>query len=544
MLNDFFGYNILWYCALIYDYSFIVLGKRLMGDGDMKKQKNRGIPLPTRIIVSGILILVQLLFLFDVIYNFSVSSAWTYSVSMILGIITVVIIINRRGDPDHKIAWIVFILLFPIFGITVFLLWGGGRVMPHLRKKMRLCEAKTMRYLKEEDGVRDRLKYYDMFHSRQADYLSGESGYPLYDGTKTEYLSPGEKFFPRFLEELKKAEKYIFLEFFIIAEGEMWNQIYSVLKEKSRNGLEVKIIFDDFGSIKRQTKGFIGKLKADGIEVSVFNPINPIMNIFMNNRNHRKIAVIDGKVAITGGINIGDEYINSEKRFGYWLDSAIIIEGKAVKSFLAMFSSMWEFTTGKQIKMRTHIANHYVPSEGFVIPYSDGPLNYRNPAERLYMQILNTAQKYVYITTPYLIIDNTMKNALIMAAKSGIDIRIVTPHIPDKSYVHPITQYNYYELLEAGIKIYEFKPGFVHSKLFVSDDKIATVGTVNMDYRSFVFHFECGVWLCNNESVLDIRNQFFDIFEVSEEITIEYWKNRTVKERLKQATLHIFAPFM
>ncbi len=510
----------------------------------MKAERKRGIRLPTRIIVSALLILIQLAFMFGVLYDFSVSSAWAYSVSMILGIITVIVIINRRGDPDHKIAWIVFILLFPIFGISVFLLWGGGRVMPHLKKKMQFCEAKTMRYLKEEDGVRDRLKYYDMFHSRQADYLSGESGYPLYDGTKTEYISPGEKLLPRLLEELKKAEKYIFIEFFILAEGEMWDEIHSILKEKAEKGLEIKIIFDDFGSIKRQRKGFINKLKAEGIEVSVFNPINPIMNIFMNNRNHRKIVVIDGKVAVTGGINIGDEYINREERFGYWMDSAVIIEGKAVKSFLAMFSSMWEFITGKQIKMRTHIAEHSVTDDGFIIPYSDGPLNDRNPAERLYIQILNTAQKYVYIATPYLIIDNTMKNALCMAARSGIDIRIVTPHIPDKKYVHPITQYNYLELLEAGITIYEYTPGFIHSKLFVSDDKIATVGTVNMDYRSFVFHFECGAWICNNDSVLDVRNQFNDIFAQSKRITEEDWKKRGIKERVKQSILHIFAPFM
>ena len=264
----------------------------------------------------------------------------------------------------------------------------------------------------------------------------------------------------------------------------------------------------------------------------------------MNNRNHRKIIVIDGKVAVTGGINIGDEYINQEKRFGYWLDSAVIMEGKAVKSFVAMFGSMWEFVTGKRLKMPSHLVEHTVTGEGFVIPYSDDPLNDRNPAEGLYMQILNTAQKYVYIETPYLIIDNTMKNALTMAAKSGVDIRIVTPHIPDKWYVHPVTQYNYAELLEAGIKIYEYTPGFVHSKIFVSDDKIATVGTVNMDYRSFVFHFECGAWICNNDSVLDIRNQFSEILSQSQEITLENWNKRGAFLRLKQAILHIFAPFM
>ena len=482
--------------------------------------------------------------MFDVLYDFSVSSAWAYTGSMILGILTVITIINRRGNPDHKITWIVFILLFPIFGISVFLLWGGGRVAPHIRKRMRICEARSMRYLKEEEDVRDKLKYYDIFHSRQADYLTNESGFPLYDGTSTEYLSPGEAFLPRLLEELRMAEKYIFIEFFILAEGKMWNQIHAILKEKAAQGIEVKIIFDDFGSIKRQNKGFLTRLRAEGIAVSVFNPINPIMNIFMNNRDHRKIVIIDGKVAITGGINIGDEYINELQRFGRWMDSAILIKGKAVKSFLAMFCTMWEFTTRKRLKFTDYAIDYSVSAEGFVVPYADDPLNDRNPGEGIYMQILNTAQKYVYIVTPYLILDNNMKSAIRMAAKAGIDVRILTPHIPDKWYVHPVTQYNYYELLEAGVRIFEYTPGFVHSKIFVSDDKIATVGTINMDYRSFVFHFECGAWICDNSTVLDIRNQFNDITWASKEIRLEDWHNRTLKQKLKQWILHIFAPFM
>ena len=510
----------------------------------LKKQRKRGIPISTRIIVSVLLLLIQLGFILYAIYDYSANSATVYTLSVIMGMITVITIINRRGNPDHKITWIVFILLFPIFGISVFLLWGGGRVLPFIRKRMRICEAKCMRYLKEEKEVRDKLRYYDMFHSRQADYLTGESGYPLYDGTSTEYLSPGEVFLPRLIEELSLAEKYIFIEFFILAEGKMWNSIHSVLKEKAARGVDVRIIFDDFGSIKRQSKGFISRLKAEGIQVSVFNPINPIMNIFMNNRDHRKIVVVDGKTAITGGINIGDEYINKEERFGHWLDSAVIIKGKAVKSFLAMFCAMWEFTTGKRIKFTDYAADYSVAVDGFVIPYADDPLNDRNPAEGLYIQILNTAQKYVYIVTPYLIIDNTMKSAIMMAAKAGIDIRILTPHIPDKWYVHPVTQYNYLELLEAGVRIFEYTPGFVHSKLFVSDDKIATVGTVNMDYRSFVFHFECGAWICDNSTVLDIRNQFRDITRECREVRIEDWHRRTILQKIKQWILHIFAPFM
>ncbi len=504
----------------------------------------RGFKVPTRIIISAILIILQMAFLIDVIYDFTVQSAWAYSISMIVGIITVTVIINRRGNPDHKIAWIAFILIFPIFGIAVFLLWGGGRVTPAIKRRMRLCEAKYLRYLKEDPEVKDRLNYYDLLHARQADYLRGESGFPLYDKTSTEYLAPGEKILPRLLEELEQAEKYIFIEFFILAEGVMWNKIHNVLKRKVAEGVEVRIMFDDFGSIKRQTKGFISRLRSEGILVTVFNPINPVMNVFMNNRNHRKIVVIDGKTAITGGFNIGDEYINEIERFGYWVDSGVIVKGKAVRSFLAMFCSMWEFNTGKRIPIKSYFADYSVADDGFVLPYCDSPLDDKNPAEGIYMQILNSAHKYVYIVSPYLIIDNTMKSLLEMTAKSGIDVKIITPHVPDKWYVHPVTQYNYLELLEAGVKIYEYLPGFVHSKLFISDDKIATVGTINMDYRSFVFHFECGVWICDSKTVDDVKEHFNELLLKSKEITLEEWKKRPIRQRLKQAILHIFAPLM
>ena len=510
----------------------------------MKRDSKRGFPMPMRIIISAILVFVQLAFIFGVLYDFTLASAWSYAVSMIFGIITVVIIINRRGNPDHKITWIIFILLFPIFGITVFLLWGGGRVMPHIRKRMTSCEQRYLQQLDRNDEVIDRLRYYDLHHSRQAEYLSGESGFPVYENTSTEYFSPGENLMPRLLSELKSAKKYIFIEFFIIAEGKMWDSIHEILKEKSRKGVEVKIIFDDFGSMKRQRKGFISMLRSENIQVSAFNPINPVMSVFMNNRNHRKIIVIDGETAVTGGVNIGDEYINEYVRFGHWLDSAIIIKGDAVKSFTAMFCAMWEFTAKQRLPYRKYVAEQSIKTEGFVLPYADDPLNGKNPAEGIYMQILNTAQKYVYIATPYLVIDNAMKTVLMMAAKSGVDVRIVTPHIPDKWYVHHVTQYNYLELLEAGVKIYEYTPGFIHSKMFVSDDRIATIGSINMDYRSFIFHFECGAWICNSDTVTDIKVDMMKTIEKSQQIDLYKWKKRPVHIRLLQAILHIFAPFM
>lgn len=510
----------------------------------MAINNKRRIKLPVRIMVSAVLLLLQLGFLFGVLYNITAQSAWAYTISLIAGVVTVIYIVNSRENPSHKIMWIVFILVFPIFGISVFLLWGGSRVMPHLRKKMKLCESHYLPYLINDNEIQNRLKYYDLIHSRQADYLTHESGYPLYDHTTTEYLSPGEKFFPRLLEELANAEKYIYIEFFILAEGYMWDSVHKILTQKTKQGVEVKIIFDDFGSIKRQNKDFVSKLRSEGISVSVFNPIRPSVNFFINNRNHRKIIVIDGKIAITGGINIGDEYINHTKRFGYWMDCAVIFKGNAVKSFLVMFCSMWEFTTNEQIDIKSHITSCATENDGFVLPYCDDPLNNKNPAEGIYMQILNTAQKYVYIVSPYLIIDNTMSGILQMTAKSGIDVRIITPFIPDKWYVHPVTQYSYLELLEAGVKIYEYTPGFIHSKLFISDDKIATVGTINMDYRSFIFHFECGAWICDSNTVLNIKEHFNSLIPQCKEITISEWKRRPVKYRIKQAILHLFAPFM
>ncbi len=506
--------------------------------------KNHRIRMQNRILISALLLVLQLAFLFFIIYDTSLYSAWGFSTSMLLGVITSIFIINKRGNADHKIGWIIFILIFPIFGISVYLLWGGGRVLPHLRKKMKACQAHYLPYLINPYENIEGLKYFDLPHSRQADYLIGESGFPLYKNTSAEYLQSGERYFDRLIEELENAEKYIYMEYFILAEGYMWDKIFNVLRHKSEDGVEIKIIFDDFGSMKRQRRNFVANLKHHGIEASIFNPIYPLFNNFLNNRDHRKIVIIDGKLAFTGGVNIGDEYINREKRCGHWMDCGVIIKGEAVNSFLCMFLTMWEFITDKRIDMTSRMVPSKVIDDGFAIPYTDGPLNLQNPAEGIYMQIINTAQKYVYIMTPYLVIDDMMISTLSMAAKAGVEVCIVTPHIPDKWYVHNVTRYNYLELLEAGVKIYEYTPGFIHSKVFLSDDCISTVGSVNMDYRSFVFHFECGVWLDNKETALDIKHHFREVLAVSKEIKLKDWKKRSLLKRMLQGILHIFGPLM
>lgn len=509
-----------------------------------KVKHKRGIPFPTHIVFSVLSLVVQIVFFVVMVSGLSEHYWFVNTLSTILAVVTVFYIVNRSGKSSYKILWIIFILAVPIFGVTAYMLLGGGRVFPHVKRKMQKCEEKYIKQLYDDQKAHETLRYSDGLHSRQADYLTLESGYPLYKNSSCKFLAPGEAFMPRFLEELEKAEHYIYIEFFILAEGKMWSAICDILERKISEGVNVKILFDDFGSIKRQNRTFIKRLRKKGIEVAIFNKIRPSLDVFMNNRNHRKIVVIDGKVAITGGLNIADEYINEFERFGYWMDCAVIIKGDAVESFLAMFCSIWEFTTGKAIEMGTLISHENILEKGFLLPYADGPLDNKNPAEGIYMQIINSAQRYVYITTPYLIIDNSMKECLQLAAKSGIDVKIITPHIPDKWYVHPVTQYNYYDLLEAGVKIYEYKPGFIHSKFFVSDDSVATVGTVNMDYRSFIMHFECGVWMCDNQTVYDIKDHFNSLLLQCEEMTIENLKKASVFARVKRAILHLFAPFM
>lgn len=509
-----------------------------------KRQHRRGIEIKSRLILIAFFILLQIGVILSVAYFFASKRAWVYALLETISIIIAVSIVSKKGNPSYKIMWVAYILIFPVVGGLVYLFWGGGRVFPHIKRQMIKFARGADRFIKQDKDIKSRLIYDDMLHARQASFLTNSCGLPVYDGTETKFLAPGEKAFPVILEELKKAKKYIFIEFFILAEDSMFEEILEVLKDRIKNGVEVRLIFDDFGSITRQYRHFVRRLDALGIQVEVFNKIKPSANIFMNNRNHRKIIVIDGEVAFTGGMNIADEYINRKTLHGYWMDCAIMLKGKAVTSFVVMFLAMWGYCTKKYQRYNRYVAKNEVKTNGFVLPYSDGPINEKNPAEGIYMQLLNTAQKYVYIVTPYLIVDHTMIRELTLAASSGIDVRIITPKIPDKNYVHPVTQYCYGELLEAGVRIFEYTPGFVHSKIFVSDDSTATVGTVNMDYRSFFFHFECGVWLCKTDSIAEIKQHFLSLQSESEEIFYEKWKNRPIETKIKQTILHLFAPFM
>ena len=510
----------------------------------MQNKKRRGFHFPVRITVIGALIALQIALLILLIIALSEQTVVVYFVFEAISIMMVIHNVNKPGNPSYKITWIIVILLFPLFGGLFYLFWGDNRISPGKRRRWSRIEAGSARYLSQDAEVEQALWLSSPFYARQSRYLKIESGYPVYSNTLTDCLSPGEKILPKLLELLESAQRYIFIEFFILAQGHMWDQIHAVLRRKAAAGVEIRMIFDDIGSCDRQYKGFMQGLRSEGIKIAVFNPFRPSVDVFLNNRNHRKIVVADGIAAMTGGINVGDEYINELNVHGYWMDSAVFLRGDAAWSFTVMFLEMWQFVT----KRSTDISGFYplkrYSAPGFVQPYCDGPLSESCAARGIYMQIIAAACRYVYIVSPYLILDSEMIGALVQAARSGIDVRIVTPKNPDKWYVHTVTHYNYTQLLKSGIRIFEYTPGFVHSKLFIADDSVATVGSVNMDYRSYYFHFECGCWMYNTQAVLQVREDVRGIFAASEEILYEKWKKRPVGRKIMQSLLHLAAPFM
>lgn len=379
----------------------------------------------------------------------------------------------------------------------------------------------------------------------QVNYLKETTDLPVHSNTKVTYYSLGEHFHKSLLEELSKAEKYIFMEYFIIEEGKMWNPIHDILKEKVKNGVEVYLMYDDVGCMTTLDDKYYELLQKEGINCIPMNQFKPVLARFHNNRDHRKITVIDGIVGFTGGVNIADEYINEKVKHGHWKDTAIKLEGPAVKNLASLFLETWNTQNKKELEVSKYldIKSPIIKEKGFVFPYGDGPDIYYNDkiGKYVYINMLNQAKKYVYITTPYLICDYELLNAISACAKKGVDVRIITPHIPDKKTVFWMTQSNYEELIKNGVKIYEYTPGFIHAKNFICDDLYATCGTINLDYRSLVHHFECGVWLYNTDCIKDMKKDFLDTQNKSEEITLKKSKLKGIK-KLVAEVLKVFSP--
>lgn len=502
----------------------------------------------SRMVIIGLLIIIQLGILTFTIWKLSESFVYLYVLFTGISIFSVIYILSTKDNPSYKLAWVIPVLLLPVFGGLFYLIFGSRRTTKKFRERMINIYKETSKFLPQDEDIIIEIKNEDKSFANQVRYLIDYAESPIYKNTITRYLSPGEKFFEELKRELKTAKKYIFMEYFIIQEGVMWNSILEILEEKVKEGVDVRIIYDDMGCLQTLPYKYYEKLREKGIKCLVFNPFVPFLSVIMNNRDHRKITIIDGHTAFTGGINLADEYINEIVRFGHWKDASIVLKGEAVWNLTIMFLQAWEFTCGEKDDYEKYRpAVNYVgefASDGYVQPYGDSPLDNENVGEFVYLNIINKAKDYIYINTPYLIVDNELVTALTLAAKSGVDVIIVTPHIEDKWYVHLVTRAYYPQLIEAGVKIYEYTPGFIHSKTFVSDDKVGVVGTINMDYRSLYLHFENGVLLYKTKSVMEIKEDFIETLKLCQRISLEdcnkvKWSNRFITSILK-----VFSPLM
>lgn len=457
-------------------------------------------------------------------------------------------LINKDTNPDYKVPWVFVIMGIPLFGPLIYVLFYQRRMS---RRESKYIDGVVRSLSGEGDSGAEfaALAEVDGVAAGKARAILVDSpAAELYRGTSSTFFGKGEVMFSAMLEDLKKAEKYIFLEYFIIAEGELWSSIKSILFEKAKAGVEVRLIYDDIGCMKTLPSKYPKQLAKQGIKVRRFNEVNPRVSSIHQNRDHRKICVIDGKVGYTGGVNIADEYINAIRRFGYWKDGGIRLEGMAVEGLLKMFITNWDYssrTVSDYGALLASVSPSENPDGGYYLPFGSGPAPlYKRPAgKNAFLNIINQASDYVYITTPYLIIDYDLTEALRNAASRGVDIRIVTPGIADKKIVKVLTKSAYPYLIEAGVKIYEYRPGFIHEKTVICDDTYAVVGTINFDFRSLVHHFENAVWMCKTPAVIDARDEFLRTLNESEKM--DKRKSRLkVRERFFKIIVRIFAPLL
>lgn len=501
----------------------------------------------SRMVVVGAAIIIQLYIFLFLLIKFSRYSVIVTIICTIISAVVVLWIINKSDNPAYKLAWIIPILTFNIAGGLLYILIGNKRMSKDMRRRLEKVQEKTSKYLKQNKEILDEVKKENKTVYGHVNYINYSAGFPMYKNTEVKYYTVGEDLYEDLIQELKKAKRYIFMEYFIIEKGKMWDSILEILEQKAKEGLDVRLMYDDMGCISLLPYGYDKVLEKKGIKCIAFNPFKPLLSLVMNNRDHRKITVIDGHTGFTGGMNLADEYINEKVRFGHWKDTGVMLKGQGVWSLTMMFLEMWNANrpTDKDFyiyKPEIHQLETTI-SDGFVQPYGDSPLDEEVVGENVYLNIINSAKNYVYIFTPYLIIDNEMMTALCLAAKKGVDVKIVTPGIPDKKTVFKLTRSYYAQLLMAGVKIYEYTPGFIHAKVFICDDEIGTVGTINMDYRSLYLHFECGVYLYKCKCLNDIKKDVIDTISNSKEFTKEDIK-KSRRNSLFQAILRVFAPLM
>lgn len=499
-------------------------------------------------------------------------STWISVATSVLTLVVVILLYGRRTNAAFKMPWIILILAFPVLGLGMYMLFGRKEATRLVRERFERIDQSLDGLLMQDEAVRTKLQQTDRMAANEAAYIWNYGKYPIYQNTDVIFYKEASEGIEAQKQALNQAKQFIFMEYHAIEDKQSFGELKEILARKAKEGVEVRLFYDDIGSIGFINTDFIQRMEAEGIQCRVFNRLMPVLNVFMNNRDHRKITVIDGKIGFTGGYNLADEYFNITHPYGYWKDTGVRLEGDAVRSLTVMFLEMWnairctdtDYTPyfpqdGAQpheedlagsiadrgvgaAQSDTNIAAD--SASGFVQPYADSPLDGEPVGENVYMGVVKAASEYVYFTTPYLIISDEMSRELCLAAKRGVDVRIITPGIPDKKLVYRVTRSYYAQLASAGVRIFEYTPGFLHAKQCVSDDVTATVGTINLDYRSLYFHFENGVFLHRCEAVQKVREDFEDIFPVCREVTEQYAKKQSAAMKFGQCVLRLIAPLL
>lgn len=498
----------------------------------------------SRTVVTALLIVIQVAWLAALLLQLGNSLPAIQTVLRILSLVAILFVIKSDMNPSYKIGWILLIAVLPILGGLMYVIFGNKRPTKNMREMLRAQLEKSAEYLGTQESITGEL---DGGAAGLFKYLEGSAGYPTAKNTTVRYYRVGEEMYADLLPELEKAEKFIFLEYFIIRPGEMWDGVLEILKRKAAAGVDVRIIYDDMGCIDILPANYNATLEGWGIRTMAFNRFVPAVSLVMNNRDHRKITVIDGKVGFTGGINISDEYINVKERFGHWKDTGLMLKGPGVFNLTLMFLEMWNAFNKDGDRYAEFIPDSFEEcgsaDDGYVLSFSDSPLDNESVGESVYTDMLYQAKNYIYITTPYLAIDSELQTALCMAAKRGVDVRMITPGIPDKKLVYRLTRSYYPTLLRAGVKIYEYTPGFIHAKSFVCDDKLCVVGTINMDYRSLYLHFECGTLMYNNPEIKQVKKDDLDTMEKCRKVELSDMKTNFLGE-LFDSFLRSVAPLL
>lgn len=496
--------------------------------------------------LGAIFVLAQLVF-------FAASAIWLqdysrylYGASTIAAVSVIIYELNREVNNSFKISWLILIAVLPVMGILLCFFMHFSSFPRATKRRIKAVECRTEKYLKQDISTLNEIKQNESDLSAISHYLYKTTGFPTYKNSFVKYFSVGEEFYDELIAQLQSAKKFIFMEFFIIADGEFWDTVLDILKKKAEEGVDVRIMFDGMGCLPQFNRSYPDYLGHYGIKCRIFAPVMPFLSSYQNNRDHRKIVVVDGKCAFTGGINIADEYINKIKRFGHWKDNAIMLKGEAVSGFTAMFLQMWDLIPKEKENFDVFFATPVSSSEncGYVIPYCDNPVDNETVGRNVYLSIINSAVKYVHIMTPYLILDNEVLDSLKFAARRGVDVKILMPGIPDKWYAFILAKTFYPELIRAGVKIYEYTPGFIHAKTMVSDDKKAVVGTINQDYRSMYLHYECAAYLYKVPQIKDISSDFEETLKKSTKMFMENYKELSLFTRAAGRLLRIFAPLM